>query len=245
MSNNKDICFCSGDDRNKNIINVTRNNHQEYCNRWGYDYRTFDDISEVTGDIKEDDPFKVKTFVKLYFIQQIFEEGYDYASWLDQTDTLLMNHTIPLTEIITEDKYAFFSSSTSQWGDTWHKETYMRHLPLNGGWYVLKNTEWTRKFIEDSLAYMGGKDIPNDQFGMKNALWDRGYENYKDKITVRYPLQQSYWFYNKPDFNQNHNQLYRQCQSPYIYEKGDFMIHFAGQPNSDWLAHQFKDQVIK
>jgi len=103
-------------------------NHQYYCKVHGYDYYVLDESMDSS---REPAYSKIKWMQKL-----LFEDDYPYVMWMDY-DSLFMNFSVSI--------YDMFDAAG--WGVDFIGVAGKSHF-LNTGHFIMRNSEWSRQFLE-------------------------------------------------------------------------------------------------
>lgn len=138
--------------------------NKKYCELHGYSYHV-EKSNEKIKELIEDRAF---TWGKPKFLLELMEKGeHDYILFLD-IDAIVCDQSIKIEEFIDEN-YDIIAT-----------EDYSSHSLMNAGVLLIKNTEWSRKFMKDWWECGGqlkGTDVPelggdNPEEGFfKHRLW--------------------------------------------------------------------------
>jgi hypothetical protein len=121
-------------------------------------------------------------------------ENYDWLLYLD-SDALIMNDTIKLETLIDDD---YDMIATSEGGP---------HAPILSGQFLIKNTKWSKKFLEDWYAVGDTHIPPGYDNGALIKLFTEN-EDLRNHIKIIPIRKMGSYVWN--------------------YEDGDFAIQFAG-----------------
>lgn len=174
-SYNIGVCSLTIGDEYKEITKYGRKTKVLYCEKHAYDF--FDEEDDV-------DTTRPLAWSKIKIIQRHLP-SYDYIVWIDG-DTLIMNDKIKLDNIITFD---------TDGKDIMVAQDYTM---INTGVIFIKNTEWSRKFLDLIYDQTDFLNHPNWEQGAFIHLLNQNISNAKDHIKVL-PLQEqnkinSYWY---------------------------------------------------
>lgn len=115
------------------LVALTNPSKQAYCDRWGYDFVTFE------GTL---DPTRPPSWSKLLFVKDLLDQ-YDWVFWLD-ADALIMNPDIPLERFV-DPNYSFIvgkQPGPDPFGN----------LHLNLGSFFVKSDEKGRSLLDEIYA---------------------------------------------------------------------------------------------
>jgi len=100
------------------------------------------------------------------------------------------------------------------------------NFKLNCGFFGLRNTDQSKKFINDCLSICKNENTIekyfHDQFLIEDYL-SKNKEFAFNNVKIGNPLQQKYWIEHTP----NWQDLKSQSKRKFLWTKGDFMIHFG------------------
>lgn len=113
------------------MIELTRKHNEDYCKRWGFDYRV-----EIDPIIPEW-PIKHGGWAKVELIRQALDKGYMFVVWLD-ADALIYDTDIDLRE-----------GCPVGIGACWHRIPQLNHW--NVGVMLMQNTYEVREFVVNWL----------------------------------------------------------------------------------------------
>lgn len=217
-----------------------KDNFESYCDKHGYEFLCLDRQIDIDFENNAYQKTNCGTLYKIRAIEKALKSDCDYVAIMDAFDALITNKSRPLEDFINEDDSIFFSTDIKTWDLDKAKET----DSINTGFAIYKNNDFTRSFLERVKSYPvewneEQRNRVNDQVLVRHVMEENPdlYEN----IALGDPLQQSYWFFRKPNFKRDHEFLYNQHNSPWLWEEGDFMIHFPGQPASRYLIEEFHE----
>ena len=199
--------------------------HKEYANRWGYGYLMIDKTQIQNVNIN---------FHKYWGALKCFEDGYDWVLYVD-ADAIVNNMDIPLS---------YYTNDCPINNDI----IMMREIPLgkhcglsgflNGGVYIIRNTEFTRTFLND-LINLGAslyKELNiDDQELLRRILLQNPY------------LMQKFWVH---EWNRKYSINGFLSFMSKTGHKDDFIIHFIScVPNAPELIPKYmkllKDNTSK
>lgn len=109
-------------------------NHQNYAKKHGYHYIFRNDCAPATSKENKKDPFYLGAWSKPLFIQDLLEKKFDYVFWID-SDSIFTNFNVDFDDLISQNKDIAFT------GDCYDV--------CNSGHLLLKNSEFSKKFIND------------------------------------------------------------------------------------------------
>jgi hypothetical protein len=195
------ICSMSIGDKYREWTKYSRINKIEYCKKYGYDFIEDNSVYDESKPIP---------WSKLKLILKYIDE-YDYIVWID-ADIYIMNKEMCLEEMIKEKQLDKDIMVGSDW-------KYM-----NTGFLSVKNSEFSKKYLEDVFNHTGYENEDGGQFsryanweqGAFINLYDKNHLESQSKIVITEPTFVNCYWYN--------------------YFPGFFIIHFAGIRN-DSLGH--------
>ncbi len=173
-------------------------NKKQYCLSHGYD---FIDCS------KHIDPSRPVPWSKILLMREILEQSsYQWLFWID-ADALFMNFDQSIESLIDEDYYLIASKDY--------------RFPINTGVFLLKNSEWSRSFLE--RVYLR-EDLA------QHVLW----ENQAIIELLEFPeiagqikiLPQRALNSYVTDYRPSSQKKLLGEDS--LYQQGDFIVHFTG-----------------
>lgn len=169
-------------------------NKKRYAQKNSYDVFLYNEVLDINHG---------RYFNKVVAIQKHLSD-YDWLFWLD-SDALIMNDNIKLEHLIDEN-YDFITTRDCL-------------LNINSGDFLIKNSEWSKKFLIDWLNSKGAvvDGVPADN-GALLKLYKESEESRKHFKII--PLRMLSSFPACPLFYKIDGQ----------YRKGDFIIHAAGLP---------------
>lgn len=217
--------------RFQELLDITIPNKQEYCKRHGYELV----IDNCTRELPENKkPFRGKyDHYLMHLLQDIIrQKTTDWICWMDP-DVLIMNHTIKL-EYFIDDCYDLII------GEDWNG--------INTGVYFCKSNNRVLEFLDKCLEYE-----PTEFDRIQTPYW--WWPSYQCAFTrsmcivnariVHHSLFNGYIFGPEP------TNVWASIGSPNfvpkIFEKGDFILHFASNTVADKIknAQKYIRQVIK
>ena len=214
----------------KRLAALTTSNHQEYCDKRGYEYLHFDETYD--WDLTWGMPWQ-KIFLFDSLLNDKQYEDTDWFFWMD-TDALFMNYNITLESLV--DDWSFFSVCRDCNG-------------INVGTFFLKNSDEGREFVKDLL----------EEGPLKNAIYegqgkgDNGaphWWNFSEQGSIDRmgrSKKHRHGFSVRP--NQDFNTYVHDCIHGILpchkYEKGDFLIHLPGISNKEAIVKDLLPRVIK
>jgi len=196
----------------KVIGELSRQSKEEYCKIHGYDFSLKD---------KDFDPSWVYRTERVNIL--INEIGnYDWIWYLD-TDTMIMNQTIRIENLI-DDNYDLIIAKTRTEG----------LIEINDGSMLIKRSEWSKKFLNhiNSVAKTSSNPWPCQQ-AVIDYINITHVEEAKKHIKI-VPLR----FFNS---------YYHSWHPKDNYQHGDFVIHLAGRSNDSRyeIFNELKNHIIK
>lgn len=109
-------------------------NQENYAKKHGYHYVFRSDCAPATSEENKKDPFYLGAWSKPLFIQELLEKDFDYVFWID-SDSIFTNFNLNFDDLIALEKDIVFT------GDCYDV--------CNSGHILLKNTEFSKNFIND------------------------------------------------------------------------------------------------
>lgn len=169
------VCSLTIGEQYKDITKYGRKSKVLYCQKYGYDF--FDEETDV-------DHNRAPAWSKINILRKHLRD-YEYLVWMDG-DTLLMNDKIKLEQLILEYSNGKDITVAQDW------------TMINTGVMLVKNTEWTMKFLDliyDQIQFMNHN---NWEQGAFINLLENNISDSKNHINVL-PLGlqnklNSYWF---------------------------------------------------
>lgn len=198
--------LCYSFSNNRELIEVTWDSLNFYCERRGYTFKGLTETLEAQYK-----PHWNKIHYAVKFLQE--EPSFDYFVWFDH-DILIKNHDIKLEDIIKE--YGFDKSSESF---MLSEEVGSVDVPFNTGVIIFKNN---KKVLEIFNSFLNGRGDPaNYESGLQDtlAILDYFNKNKEDFCLVPHRVLQSC-------ASGNHLNA---------YEKGDFCGHVSGAQGNSLL----------
>lgn len=177
-------------------------NKRLYCEKYGYDFINSNEWLDLSRPIP---------WSKIKLLQETLKQNnYKWVFWTD-ADALFMNHGVRLEDII-DDKYDFMI-------------TYDMHS-FNSGNFLLKNSEWSKQFLEKIYSYTECIHHPwwenqaivlelqnNEEVQKKTKIFPQRIMNsYARELMSRISLE------NSISVN---------------YQPGDFIVHFPACPRDE------------
>lgn len=177
--------------------NIGLKNKLEYA-----EYHNYDIINVESGFNKDRHP----AWSKINFIKEYLPE-YDYVFWID-ADTLIMDFSVKLESFIDGcEDYDFIFTREEWWGHL-NSDDFVK---FNSGVFFTKNTDFSRKILDDVLLEKYDKPNECGYFWEQSAFWNLYNEN----------KFESFKFYPSKAFNSVYYEL------ELGYDDGDFICHFA------------------
>lgn len=199
--------------------------NKKYCEEKGYDYFCEKDTTKIRGALEGRAP----TWYKPKLVAEVIDNyNPDYVLFLD-IDAIISDPNQKIEDFI-DDAYNLIFAE-----DVGH------HSVANAGVFILKNTEWSRRFLQewwDSADNYAGKDSRDleiqeqnlEKLGyFKNALWHD-----QTCFTILYESNQEVRKHTKIITNRSLN--YRE------YNKGNFIFHAFAYGH---VPHRTLDLVYK
>jgi hypothetical protein len=189
--------------------------HKEYAKRWGYGYLLIDTPHIKNVNIN---------FQKYWGALKCFDEGYEWVLYVD-ADAIVNNMNIPLT---------YYTNECSSEKDI----IMMREIPLdkycglsgflNGGVYIIRNTEWSRNFLSEMI---------NMGVNLYNELNIDDQELLRRILIQNQHLLQKFWTH---EWDRKHSINGFLSFMAKTGHKDDFIIHFIScVPNSPELIPKY------
>jgi len=204
------ICVVSFYTKNYEIGIDTETINKKYCLDNGYDYKCF---YEIPDDLKDRHP----AWCKLYYIDLVLKDDYDYVMWID-ADAFFCNHNMKIENWIIDDKYLFICRDAAASFKQWNS---YKHL-LNSGVMIFKKDNWCHTILQFILNHKGFVEYYNketwEQVGIRKS--------YKFN---HHHFQQNCHIISDLNFNCNTNDFKK-----YITE-GGFILHLTSF-NGKWKA---------
>lgn len=190
----------------KNITKYATRTKEQYALRHGYSFFDHENLLDDSRPIP---------WSKIPLILEQLEKGYDYVFWVDG-DAYIMDQTISVEELILTKTEGKDITIARDWV-----------LP-NTGVIIIKNTTWSRRFLETVWDQEQHINSPNWEQSAFLFLYDNNVSNAQEHVNI-FPLDaqdvmNSYWYSYK----------YPTC----------FILHFAGcssniQGNLAHLMHKY------
>jgi hypothetical protein len=169
------MCSLTLGDQYKEITKNGRKSKVLYCNKHNYTFHDDEDVYDST---------RAPAWSKIKLIQR-YLQSYDYVVWVDG-DTMIMNDQIKLEEIIKQHSNGMDIMVAQDW------------TMINTGVIFIKNTEWSRKFLDliyDQIQFL---DHPNWEQASFIYLLENNISESHQHIKVLHVDDQnifnSYWF---------------------------------------------------
>jgi hypothetical protein len=218
----------------------TWENHAAYAARHGYTARDSSDLLAVHTD-------RPPAWSKIKAVQRLLESNQcDWVLWLD-ADTVIMNSTVPLESLIPSDA----ATATATTIDL--VITTDRRFTANSGSWLLRNSPWSRQFLDDwwnSRGYVRQAGLSlsgdNDAFGhlvrkhmtrRQQLEYERTHTFAADNNHVVMPARCQFNSFGvfltdkqHADLQQHPDKIKDQewYYSPEFYHAGDFIAHASG-----------------
>ena len=141
--------------------------NRDYCKEKGYEYYCEKDTTKIRAALQD----KAATWYKPTLIQEVLETyNPEYVLFLD-IDAIISDTNQGVEDFIDENYDLVFAE------DVGH------HSAMNAGVFILKNTEWSKQFLQDwadsaeTLKGKDARDLPVNSENLenagyfKNALW--------------------------------------------------------------------------
>lgn len=174
------------------LANMTTDVLYKYCAKHGYNRYVYETAySQYTG------------IDKILQLQEylIFKD----AIMVMDADTLIMNHTIKIEDLIDEEHDLFITKD---------------YNGLNAGVFIIKNTEWAFEFLHYILNEIGKPNIHCEQDAINQYIKEHGAD--KIKFLPQYKIN-SYIYSLYPE-------IPMQVHHRGNFEIGDFILHVPGLP---------------
>jgi len=166
-------------------------NNRYYCQQHGYDF--------IFSDQSEDTSRHIYWSKIALVLKTLQKPTYKWVVWID-ADALIMNHGIPLEDLI-DEKYNFIISRDSS--------------GINSGVFFIKNCDWSRDFLKSVYARTDClKNANPEQDAIKLQIQLPAYKAFTKIVPQR--------FFNSYEGNYYHR------HTNIAYQPGDFIVHFAG-----------------
>lgn len=181
------------------LAKITMPSYEEYCKIHGYDFKVKNQ-NVLPGRLIGWSRFE-------FFLENI--DNYDYMFYVE-TDSMLMNQTIRLENLI-DDNYEMIVSRTPN----------QKYIELNTGPIIVKCSEWSRQFI---TFLNSKKEYKNHQMVDQQLL--------TDAVNNDPEIRNKFKIVNLRFFNSF-------CHKWYIdnnFKIGDFICHAAGTGNDYRVA---------
>lgn len=196
------ICLCTEYGTNyKAISEITVPVMKKYCERHGYEFREL--VLPGTGN--------EYYYCKIAYFIELFKEEIDVIAYFD-ADILLTNLHLKI-ELFLDDKHDMYISKHA--GE------------VNGGAMILKNTSWSRNFMDIILFFR--EDFDNEQNVIDHF---ENYKSLKNMKVVDHPA------FNSVDYN-----LYPEFTgmraSDGQWGKGHFAFHVPA------LGTEHREQILR
>lgn len=180
----------------QSLADLTSANKKEYCDRHGYDFiEVKDNYNDRTFDFQR----VWIIYDRLFYI----DPQYDVVWWLG-CDTMIMNHTIPLTKFMEPaDKSIYI-----------HKDI----NGINNDSVIYRRDEWSKSWLEFSMSKY-------DEY--KGDCWE-------SQRVMHHFMEKEEWvggvkILDHPGVNSYDYTLYNwPTTTPGHFNKGDFVLHLPG-----------------
>lgn len=144
-------------------------------------------------------------FEKLIRIKEAFQNDKYNAIWSLDCDTLITNSSIKIEKYIFDDKDFFITKD---------------YNGINGGSFIIKNSEYGNWFLDECLKLQGEPKIYCEQDAFTEMI--KRLNMFADKIAILgHPSINSYLYENYPEIP---TQTHEQGQ----WQRGDFLLHLPG-----------------
>lgn len=196
------VSMASGD-AYRESVSLGFKNKEEYCVRHGYDF--------ICGD-KSLDASRGITWSKILLILEVMKnKDVQWVFWSD-ADALIMNTALLIEDLIDENYNLIINFD---------------HNGFNSGHFLIKNCEWSRRFLEEAYTHDEFVNDPEWEQGAMLATLqsDRKYSSATKIVPQR--LMNSF-----PKLAGNLLQV--------TYQPGDFILHFAGVRDLQLLKYLFE-----
>jgi hypothetical protein len=177
----------------------SRPNKEAYCLRHGYTFRCRTDGF---------DPARPPAWSKIRFLLDQLPDC-DWVFWTD-ADSLVMNSAVPLSWFV-DDHYDLILSRD-------------RYNGLNTGNFLVRNTPWTRAFLE--------RVYQQEQF-ISHPLWENA------AVLALYAADAEV----RQRVNVVPNKLFNGYITDGSYAPGDFIVHFAGLKDREVFLKNYAPQA--
>ena len=225
LLNNK-ISLVSLSVGDRKFSKITKNSLYNYAKLYNYDVHYYDKTLDSNYTVMWQKPLAVKDVLNM---KENGEYKYDCVVWIDD-DMYITNPDFRIEDFIN------LSSKDIILSRDIINEDYNYYI--NAGIYIIKNTEFGRRFIQDVID---GYDFFNGFFKNK-ACYEQPimiylfFQYYYDDIDVLpYGVLQS--FYHRDKTHKNHFNGKISVNSR-LWKSGDFIAHFAG------LSNEYRDKNI-
>lgn len=121
------------------IVDLTFKNTWEYCDRWGYEFRSVPYPDPVKSDLG---------YEKIVNIQKLFNKEHFDLIWSIDGDAIITNHQIPISRYIDDDHDMFVTTTPDK---------------INCGSFIIKNTEWSYDFLNWIMKQRGHEGMHCEQ----------------------------------------------------------------------------------
>lgn len=192
-------------------------NIRSYCNINGYDFIE----SGIIDTSRHVSWSRIKLIENLLNEKENNKDKYDWVMWVD-ADVVVTNKSIKIENIIENYGKIGMEVGGIDYDIIMPKEDCCDYV-INNGVFLIKNTEWSKNFLK--------KWYGQTQF-LNQAWWDGSafihlYDNDPDvKMHTKLVKQRVMnSFVDAPS----------RAGQEGIWKDGDFIIHFAGYSNRDWL----------
>lgn len=177
--------------------------NKKYCEKNKYDFFVFHDIP---NNLKNKHP----AWYKLYYIQKVFQEhNYEYVMWIDG-DAFFCNSNLRIENYINSEKDFIIGRDPGYDFEHFYKN---KHI-VNSGVFILKNSKWSRKFIDNLLT--------NKKFYKWNLKKNWEQEAIRESISENYDnICKQIQIIENTNFNNNTNDVVN-----YV-KRGGYIIHLT------------------
>ena len=187
--------------------------HKQYAEKWNYGYKLIDTFTVENVNVN---------FLKYDGILKCFDEGYEWVIFVD-ADAIINNMDIPLSH---------YTCECHPLQDI----ILMMEMPLgihiglygclNGGVYIMRNTEWSRSFLRELISI--GKNIPDKKVTDQDVLNHVVREN--PRLIEKFLVHQ---------WDRKHSINGYISVNARTAHRDDFIIHFLSSSNDEELLDEY------
>lgn len=216
-----------------NILDLTWDSKTKYAEKHGY--HLFDGSALV-------DVSRPAQWSKILAVQHLLaEEDCDWVLWHD-ADTLFMNTTVRIQDFLPSSPDVDLLVTVD-----------LPNPGYNSGSWLIKNSEWGRKFLQDwwdmkSFVRLPGQSLSGDNDAFKALLKSYSQEEFDKHIGVpsRCTMNSFAKFLRPSEKDQMTEETLKNkpwYMSENFYHSGDFLVHVPGYDNKIGTLEMLMDEI--